>query len=52
MMKKGLLITLPTSDDATEYLAVFSNSIIEECKRKNVRVRKLKQKEANRNIME
>lgn len=51
-MKKGLLITLPTSDDATEYLSVFSAPIIEECKQRDVKVKALRQKQATRKEFE
>jgi len=47
-MKKGLIITLPQSDDVTEYLAVFSKPIIEECKRRSIKFHELKKEKANK----
>lgn len=41
-MKKGILITLPRSDEVTEYLTVFSNPIIEECKKRGVNYHQIK----------
>ncbi|MCF7910333.1 hypothetical protein K9L16_01520 [Candidatus Pacearchaeota archaeon] len=40
-MKKRLLITLPRSDDVTEYLYVFSNPIIKTCYEKSIPIKKL-----------
>jgi len=36
-MNKGLIITLPQSDDVTEYLAIFSMPIINECKTRAIK---------------
>lgn len=35
-MKKGVLITLPTSDDVTEYLSAFSKEIVDFCKNNQI----------------
>ena len=47
-MKKGLIITLPQSDDVTEYLAVFSKSITDECKNRSIKFHELKKEKANK----
>jgi len=51
-MKKGLIITLPQSDDVTEYLAIFSMPIINECKTRAIKFHELKQREANKEEFE
>jgi len=51
-MKKGLIITLPQSDDVTEYLTVFSRPIINECKRKAVKFHELKREDVNKKEFE
>ena len=51
-MKKGLIITLPQSDDVTEYLAVFSRPIINECKIRAIKFHELKQGKANKKKFE
>ncbi|GBE20043.1 hypothetical protein BMS3Abin17_00775 [archaeon BMS3Abin17] len=38
-MEKGLLITLPRSDDATEYLSNFSKPIIDVCSKNSIKVK-------------
>ncbi len=40
-MEKRILITLPRSDDVTEYLSVFSSPIIDACSNKSIRLTKL-----------
>jgi len=47
-MKKGRLITLPKSDDVTEYLSVFSKSIIESSIRKSIKIKPLEGEKANK----
>ena len=51
-MKKGLIITLPQSDDVTEYLAVFSKSITDECKNRSIKFHELKKEKANKEEFE
>lgn len=51
-MKKGLLITLPQSDDVTEYLAVFSKPIIEECERKRIKFVEIKKENVTKEKVE
>ncbi len=51
-MKRGLIITLPRWDDVTEYLSQFSLSIIEEANSKDVLVKQLNDKDANRKEFE
>lgn len=40
-MEKGILITLPTSDDVTVYLSTFSKEIISESRGKGIPIKKL-----------
>ena len=47
-MKKGLIITLPQSDDVTEYLAVFSKPITDECERMSIKFHELKKEKVNK----
>jgi len=47
-MNKGILITLPQSDDVTEYLAAFSNSLIFEIEKLDIKTKVLRKSEANR----
>jgi len=47
-MKKGLLITLPRSDDVTEYLYFFSKKIIQECEKKGINVKSLEKSEVTK----
>jgi len=47
-MKKGILITLPRSDDVTEYLSIFSKPILELSIKKSVRIKSLKGEEVNK----
>jgi len=51
-MKKGLIITLPQSDDVTEYLAVFSKSITDECEKRAIKFHELKREKANKKEFE
>lgn len=51
-MKMGVIMTLPRHDEATEYLAQFSVHIEDEAQRKNIAVKKLKDKDANRKEFE
>ena len=51
-MEKGLLITLPRSDDVTEYLAVFSTDILLACSNYGLKVKKLEKEGANRQNFE
>lgn len=51
-MKKGLIITLPQSDDVTEYLAVFSKPIINRCEKKDIKFHELKKEKANKKEFE
>jgi len=51
-MEKGLLITLPRSDDVTEYLAVFSEPIISECKQRGIKFKILAKENANKKNFE
>lgn len=51
-MKKGVLITLPKSDDTTEYLTAFSKPIIEICSEHSLNFSKLEGEEATREIFE
>lgn len=48
MMKKGLFITLPRHDLATEYLSAFSSPIIEFCKSKGVSIKKISNEDVNK----
>lgn len=47
-MKKGILITLPTSDDVTEYLSAFSKEIIENSKDKQIPIKQIKGKDVTK----
>ncbi|GAG69335.1 unnamed protein product, partial [marine sediment metagenome] len=40
-MEKGILMTLPASDDITEYLSAFSKEIISESQEKNIPIKRL-----------
>ncbi|MFH0831254.1 MAG: hypothetical protein V1886_00070 [archaeon] len=40
-MIKGMIITCPKHDDATEYLAYYSREILEEAKTKNLKVKEV-----------
>lgn len=46
-MQKGMLITLPKYDDATEYLTHYSKSIIKEAKSKNFKVKEVHKGDLN-----
>jgi len=41
MMRKGILITLPKSDEVTEYLSVFSKPIIDVCSKKSIEIKSI-----------
>jgi len=45
-------MTLPQYEDVTEYLAVFSKPIIDECQKRNLKFRLLKKEKANRREFE
>ena len=51
-MKKGLIITLPRHDEVTEYLSFFSKDIIDEAKNRHIPVKKLIDKDANKENFE
>jgi len=51
-MKTGILMTLPRSDDVTEYLFVFSQPIIRACNKKRIRIKTLIQNNATRDKFE
>lgn len=51
-MKKGILMTLPKSDDVTEYLAVFSKEIIDKCLEYSVKIKLLEKDSASKKIFE
>ncbi len=51
-MNKGILITLPRHDDVTEYLSAFSKEIEQEAFEKDIKLKKLKDEEAVKNIFE
>lgn len=51
-MKRGVLITLPRSDDVTEYLYAFSSPIIQLCLDKLIQIKKIENSEANKNNFE
>ena len=51
-MEKGLLITLPRHDDVTEYFTRFSTYIEEEAVKKCINLKKLKDKDANKEDFE
>lgn len=51
-MNQGVIITLPKSDDVTEYLSVFSKPIIDECSKQNIKLKKLEKDKANRSDFE
>ena len=51
-MNKGLIITLPRYEYAVDYLSIFSESIIEEANKRSIRVKKLKNKNANKENFE
>jgi len=47
-MKKGVVITLPKSDDVTEYFYFFSKPIIDACIKYDVDIRKIEKHKVNR----
>ena len=51
-MNKGIIITLPRHEYATDYLAVSSKSIIQEADKRGIKVKELKDKSANRKDFE
>jgi len=51
-MNKGVLITLPQSDDVTEYLTVFSWPIIKECDERGIKCHKINNKEVIKSNVE
>ena len=51
-MKRGILITLPRSDDVTEYLVAFFKPILDELSKYNVAVKILKEDGVTKNNFE
>ena len=51
-MKKRILITLPKSDDTTEYLTAFSKPIMETCSANGIKVKQLERQEITRTNFE
>ncbi len=51
-MKKGILMTLPTSDDVTEYLSIFSKEIISECSGKQIKIKTIEKENVTRKNVE
>jgi len=51
-MKRGILMTLPRSDDVTEYLAAFSKSIIDSCEQNLIRIKTLDKEKATKTNFE
>jgi len=51
-MNKGIIITLPRHDYVTEYISQFSVNILKEANKKNIKVKTLKDKKANRDEFE
>lgn len=51
-MKKGILITLPTSDDVTEYLSAFSKEIITTSKENQVPIKIIERKDVTKDNVE
>jgi len=52
-MKEGVLITLPASDDVTEYLSAFSRSIFEACEKSSTKITSLeKEKVTKKNFFD
>lgn len=51
-MNKGILITLPRSDDVTEYLAAFSYPIIQLCSEKSISLKRIEGKEVTKSNFE
>jgi len=51
-MNRGMIITLPRNDYVTEYISQFSNEIISEANKKGLKVKKLKDNNANRKEFE
>ena len=51
-MNRELIITLPRYDPATEYLSQFSRDIIKEAEDNNIKLKRLKGKDSNKNNFE
>lgn len=51
-MRRGLIITLPSSDLVTNYLSIFSKEILTTCSEKDVLLKKLGGENANRDNFE
>jgi len=51
-MRKGIIMTLPQSDEVTEYLKVFSNPIIEACSKFGIKLKALKKNKATKEEFE
>jgi len=51
-MNKGILITLPRHEYTVDYLSVSSKNILKEAIKKNIKVKELKNKKANRKEFE
>lgn len=51
-MNKGIIITLPRHDYVTEYISQFSDEILKEADKKNIKIKMLKDKKANKKEFE
>ena len=51
-MEKGILITLPRSDDVTEYLSVFSKPIIGFSRKRSIKIKPLEGEKVNKDNFE
>lgn len=51
-MNKGIIITLPRYEFTVNYLTVYSKKIIEEANKKNIKIKELKEEEANKKYFE
>ena len=47
-MNKGIIITLPNADFVTDYLSKYSSQIIKEAENRNINIKTLTEKKANR----
>ena len=51
-MERGIIITLPTSDEVTEYLSAFSKEIIDACPKNQVLLKKIEKKDVTKSYVE
>lgn len=51
-MNKGIIITLPRHDYVTEYLSQYSEEVINEAEIKNIKIKELENRKANRREFE